>query len=648
MRFTKGIFFSSVLVLFFVAPEALFSQIPVEPSKEKVIISGVPYYVHMVKKGQTAYSISRAYGITVQELTAENPPALYGLKEGQTLRIPFNGPMKNSSPANISTSKKDESKFYYHSLKPGETVYSLSKLYGVSENEIIQSNPGIEINKLPVTSEIAVPKRDFSPQKQKFIDQDQRYIYHKVEKGETLASIAEKYGVTVRVLRRENRNIRFPKVGDYIRIPSAGKTEPEPKQILKDTLPEMAEEEVLKFNKPSEYTPVTKLQGSIDVAVLLPFYLNVNSKRLSLDSAVLKGKKQFRTLSRQEDWIYPQSLDFVEMYNGILIAADTLRSLGLNINLHTWDIKDDTIDITNLIKSGNLSGMDLIIGPVYSHNLSIVSRFAKESGIPVVSPVELMNSSVLSGNPDLFMACPALEVIQKGLAKRISEDNNANLVFIHTDSTKTDPDVKRFKSLIFNELNSKMPFEDIRFKEFVFYSRFSSGKDSINRLSHSLSEISDNIIIIASDDPPAVSEIITIIHGLSKRFKVRIYGYPSMVQLDNLDPKVFFDLGLLVFSPTWIDHSRENVRRFDLNYLKKYLTMPREDSFAWIGYDIMFYFASGISMNGKDFTVHPEMHNPALLQNDFDFERKSMNDGFENQKLFRIRYTKDYELKPEN
>ena len=40
----------------------------------------------------------------------------------------------------------DDSKFIYHNLKPGETIYSLSKVYGVSENEIIQSNPGIEIS----------------------------------------------------------------------------------------------------------------------------------------------------------------------------------------------------------------------------------------------------------------------------------------------------------------------------------------------------------------------------------------------------------------------------------------------------------------------------------------------------------------------
>jgi len=53
-----------------------YSQVVVERSKNKVIISGVVYYVHLVKKGETAYSISKAYGTTVEELIKENPPVL--------------------------------------------------------------------------------------------------------------------------------------------------------------------------------------------------------------------------------------------------------------------------------------------------------------------------------------------------------------------------------------------------------------------------------------------------------------------------------------------------------------------------------------------------------------------------------------------
>ena len=50
-------------------------------------------------------------------------------------------------------------------------------------------------------------------------------------------------------------------------------------------------------------------------------------------------------------------------------------------------------------------------------------------------------------------------------------------------------------------------------------------------------------------------------------------------------------------------------------------------------------------MDGKNFIEHPEIHYPELLQNEYDFKRKDAGDGFENQKLFMVRYTKDYIVK---
>jgi LysM repeat protein len=637
-----------LMILVIVYSDNAYSQVVVEKSKDKVIISGVPYYIHQVKKGETAYSISRAYGISVEDLIKENPPAVYGVNEGQSLRIPIK-PASAEIPANqvaANQQQKDISKFIYHRLQSGETVYSLSRSYGVSENEIIQSNPGIDINKLSIGYEIAIPRRVFMSERQKFDDQEKKYLYHKVLKGESLSSIADIYGLSVRELRRENRDLRFPQVGDYVRVPNMRTSEALPVEPVKpDTLPELVEEP-LKYARPSGYTQVKDLKGSLNVAVLLPFYTRENSVRIEIDSSkIVKGRKQYKLSKRPEEWIYPQSLDFIEMYNGILLAADTLRSLGLDINIFAFDIKRDTVEITKLIMSGKLSTMDLIIGPVYSHNLTMVAGYARNMGIPVVSPVSLMSNSALSDNPTLFMASSSLVIAQKALAKSISENYDNNLVFIHADTSKTDEDVKRFKNLIFNELSYKMPYEDIKFKEIPFYSRSMFGNDSINRLSHALSEHSKNIVVIASEDAPVISETINDLHGLSKRFNIKVFGYPSMLDIENQDPKVFFDLDQMVYSPYWIDYTRKDVKHFNSNFRKIFLTEPNERSYAWMGYDISFYFLSGLAMDGKDFVAHPEMHNPDLLQTEFDFVRKEPTSGFENQNLFLIRYTRDYEIK---
>ncbi len=648
MKITSCIKVLPIVVILLLFNSTVFSQVVVERSKDKVVISGIPYYIHLVKKGETAYSISKAYGITVEELTKENPTAVYGVNEGQALRIHIK-PVTEVLPSEPFPDKKqrDETKFIYHNLQPGETVYFLSKSYGVSENEIILSNPGIDINKLPVGAEIAVPRKEFMSDRQKFDDQEKKYIYHKVLKGESLSSIARKYELTVREVRRENRDLRFPQVGDSVRIPVAYTAEiQEIVQIKTDAVAAIVEEPVIKMERPAGFTPVKELKGSLDVAVLLPFYLRENAGQIEIDSSTsINGKKIHNVIKRAEDWIYPWSIDFVEMYEGILLASDTLSSLGLDINLYPYDIKSDTIAITKLISSGKLAEMDLIIGPVYSYNLTAVAAYARDLGIPVVSPVTLINNSALSSNPTLFIAGSSLEIAQKALAKKISEYYDHNIVFIHSDITGIDEDVKRFKNLIFTELSYKLPFDEIKFKEIPFYSRSMFNNDLINRLSHALSGQFKNIVIIASEEDPVISETMQDIHGFSKKFDIKVFGYQAMRDIKNLDPKYFFDLDIMVYSPYWIDYTKSNVKQFNSDFRQKFLTEPLEKSYAWQGYDIAYYFSSGLAMYGKDFIAHPEMHYPDLLQTEYYFIRKVAGDGFENQKLFLVRYTKDYEVK---
>ena len=630
----------------------LFSQVVVERSKDKVVISGVAYYIHQVKKGETAYSISKAYGVTVEDLTRENPPAVYGIKDGQSLRIPVSL-VKDTVVAQKNVPEKDrnEADFIYHALKPGETIYSLSRSFGVSENEILQSNQGIDINKLSVGTELAIPKRRFMASQQNFDEQEKKYIYHKVVQGETLTSIARQYGLSLRQLRKENKDIRFPQVGDFVKIPAEYAPESKVPQVIKvDSAPAAVEEIAppLKIER-SGFTAVRDLKGKMDIAVLLPFYLPENSNRTEIDSSiVVKGKRTYKVNQVSDDWIYPGSIDFLEMYNGILLAADTLRTLGLNITLHTFDIDSTTDEVTQLISSGKLSDMDLIIGPVYSRNLSLVSAYAGKYGIPVVSPVPLVNNSALHRNPTLFMADASLEVAQRALAKEISQYYDNNIIFVHADTLGVDEDVKRFKSLIFNELTNRLPYEDIKFKEFRFYSRSMFNNDSINRLSHTLSDQSKNLVVIASEDPPVISEVIDNISSLTKRYDIKVLGYPVIRELDRIDQKQLFDLNMLVYSPFWLDYSRKMVKQFNQCFRQKFHTEPQEKSFAWQGFDIAYYFISGIAMNGKSFLSHPEYHYPELLESDFDFRRSGSNDGFENQKLFKIRYSKTYELELEN
>ncbi len=621
-------------------------QVIVERSDEKTIISGKQYYLHTVKKGETAYSISKAYDLTIEELTQSNPNAVYSVREGETLLIPYKdvGEETPSRELLIPVDQKDESLYQYHILQSGETVYSLSRLYGVAESEILNANPWMDIANLSIGTEIAIPKRDFKINVQNFEVQDTSFFFHRVRKGENLSSIADYYGITLRNLRRDNRNVRFPSEGDLVKIPSEyAKQDISVEPPVDVTGIEVTEDFLL--DKTGVPTVLTSLSGSLDVAVLLPFFLKENSVRFDIDSSrYLNGKRVYRTVPRQEEWIYSRSIGFVEMYQGILLAADSLRNLGLTINLHTYDITNDNQEMRDLINQGKLEGVDLIIGPVYSSNLAIVADYASSRGIPVVSPVQLMSNELVRGNPTLFIANPFLNVSQDDITKKVGEYYDGNIVFIHTDTSGTDSEIKDFKNKILQELSTKIPYEDIRFKEYLYHNKSAFNNDSINRLGHAISKNFENVVVIASENNAVISEILQEIHTLSKNNNIHVFGYPVIRSMGNIEPRYLFDLDLFVFSPFWIDYTDASVRSFVGSFYNRFLMEPEEMSYAWLGYDIAFYFVSGLSLYGEEFIEHPEIHKPGLLQTKFEFKRDNIRDGYENYFLFPIRYTNSYDV----
>ena len=623
-------------------------QVSVERSHDKVVISGISYYLHLVRKGETIYSVSKAYGIDTEELLKENPSAAGGLKEGQSLRIKVS--MVDTAPSLQQLPQrdmvKDEKKFVYHKLQPGETVYRLSKNYNVSEEEILRSNPGLDISKLPLGYEIAIPRTGQTAKVQATGIQDQNAYYHKVTRGETISSIARLYGISPRDLRKENRDIRFPQVGDYLKIP--GMKAPAEKYempVTADTVPPVFEEEPIYLGRPAGYTDITHVSGSFNVAILLPFYISDNARRNEIDSSrVVKGKKIYREINRADDWIYPRSLGFIEMYEGMLLAADTLRSLGLNIRISAFDLTGDTAAAIRLINSGKLDRMDLIIGPVHSGNLSIVASYAAGLGIPVVSPVQLSNNTVLRNNPLLFMASPSIEVAREAIAAKMKQYTDKNIVLI-TSQTGEDPvNSASLYSLIEKELATYFAPQEIKVREMPFISRSSLSRDSVNRLAFALSPNTGNIIIIASEDPPVMSESITDIHALARKYNMEVFAYPAMRYLDNIDHKICFDLGLMIYSPYWIDYTSPDVIQFNNDFRNKFLTEPSEFSYAWQGFDLFYYFLSGLAIHGREFLNHPEIHKPDLLHTEFDFRRTGLTDGFENRKLYLIKYSNSYDL----
>lgn len=137
--------------------------------------TGVNY---TVQKGDSLWSIANKYGVSVEELKNANNLSSNLLNVGQTLKIP---------------SKKEPitGDYSVYTVSKGDSLYSIAKKYNLSVNDLVKYN-NLSSTNLSVGQQLLIPT-----------DEESIKTYT-VTKGDSLWSIANKYGITIDELKKAN------------------------------------------------------------------------------------------------------------------------------------------------------------------------------------------------------------------------------------------------------------------------------------------------------------------------------------------------------------------------------------------------------------------------------------------------------------
>ncbi len=140
----NGIILLTFLFLFSQACMAQYTPAKVEISKEKVMVKGEIYFLHTVEKQQTLFSIARAYGTETGAILKDNPSLSSGLRAGDRIYIKDNSNNSvNNSKIPVEQIPEKEIpniKSIEHVVRWYESLFSIAKKYGVTEDEIIKLN----------------------------------------------------------------------------------------------------------------------------------------------------------------------------------------------------------------------------------------------------------------------------------------------------------------------------------------------------------------------------------------------------------------------------------------------------------------------------------------------------------------------------
>jgi len=195
---------------------------------------------HKIQKGETAYFIAQKYKVSVDEIYKLNPESQSGIKDNQILKIP------------VHAAEKPNQNQTTHIVGAKETLFGLSKQYGISVEALQNANP-ILANGLQIGQELVIPQTSNSPKTE--ITSSTKAT-HLVVAKESLFSIARQYNVSVQDLETLNKDLlqNGLQIGQTIAIPNKRKTlDGRVRVINQETVFHVVEPKETKFSIAKKY-----------------------------------------------------------------------------------------------------------------------------------------------------------------------------------------------------------------------------------------------------------------------------------------------------------------------------------------------------------------------------------------------------------
>lgn len=560
------------------------------------------YFLHTVEKGQNIYSISSMYGVNQEDIIKLNPGSEKTIYTGQTLKIP-----------QALTSNMKET---FHTIAPGETLYRLTITYNVPAKTITDANPGLSAENFKAGEVIRIPIEEDTPEtilKEDKVEETEKpkcKDMHKVKRKETIFSISRKYNLTENELIVANPEIKKGlKKGTWLCIPYSS-----------------AEKETETFIVDVQRTPPSNLElfnqnkeaphriSTIKTAIILPFMLD-------------GGHKQ-------------EALRMVEYYEGFLIAVDSLKRRGANIELHVFDSKNDANTIQQILNKKELKEMDVIFGPLHQQNVKLLADFSKQHNIRLVVPFTSKDDEVFN-NPSIYQINTPQSYLYSEVFEHFTRQfPNANLIVLETTDGKDQYKREFIEGLSVMAKKNSFPIKTVNIDNI---------EQSLPTVESLIKTDKTNLFIPASGSDAALNKVIPLlqlIKGKQIEAPMHLFGYPEWQTYTSDRLQDFFDLDTYFYSSFYTNNLLPAAKNFINGYHKWYKkeminTYPK---YGMLGFDTGFYFLHGLATYGTDLENNLDRIDLTPIQTGFKFDRVSNWGGFVNKKVFFVRFTNNYEL----
>lgn len=573
-------------------------------------------------------------------------------------------------------------KYYVHTVKSGDTLYSIAKAYEVGEKDIRECNPsvgdGLRIDqtvKIPVPAS-ALIKANAEKKRKK------DYIVHKVKAGQTLYAIARDYNISVAQLREDNPSVnpQALSVGEslWIRRTAIGSSTEQQAQaemaeytnnLNKATSDDGFDNHVVQPGETiyslsrrygiteAEFAQLNDVSQGLKAGAIIRIPKAKEGEQELVAEAenapaqtTLNTEITFQKLDNSQDLnialMLPMNINskpnasYVEFYQGFLLGLDEIKQSGNgNTKLTVYNTAHDQLKVQQIVGSTMFEGTNLIVGPVYEDELNPVLQYAHKNSVPVVSP--LANISAVH-SPALYQLSPAPEKKYEKIGNLL--DGGRDIYLIYASSND-----KEFEQEIIKELHGR-PYSAYNYsfadQKSTFTPRNAEAR-AIESMDDILKSEKPCLFIVLANAETDVDRILGTISSSKVALTDRsepsaqyvVMGTSRWGRFNNIDHTSYFNNNVVMISTYHAKRDSKAVRDFDSRYIDAYGALP--SLYAYRGYDTAMIFCAG--MRGDiEYNMLDKRYTP--LQTTYKFVRGNAGERYVNQEWVRVNYNSDYTI----
>lgn len=604
-------------------------------------IDGVDYYVYTVEPSEGLYRISKKFNVLQADIYKANPSVNEGLKAGQTLYIPVKNQAKKIQP---STTRQ----VIEHQVVAKQTLYSISKMYGVEKEEIIRLNPEIENGIIKIGQILRIPVSDKTKAQvqdnvAKQINSDKTTVQHEVKaqqpvlpkkkyvtyevksRKETLYGISKQFGVSINEIIEANPYAQDGiKKGDILQIP-----------VVEENIPKTSGSDILHIVKPKETIYGISKQYNITKEDLLRANPKLENGLMIGDTILITSSSPQPTTTPTDNnaivqkatyriaYMLPFSAEedknstnidrFIEFYRGSLLAMEKIKEQGISLEVYTFDTQLGTTKINDILKNGISKTVDMIIGPAYPEQVAIVADYAKKNNVIQIVPFtsQISNSDRFALQ---YQFNPSSADLDKAIINNILDKHRTDNVFIVNFASQNS------KSYHLPErLEKALKSNSIKYTKLKANSLTADNISALNRNAN-------NLIVLSSCSTQEFKDFVGAVSADNK-------NYTFVVENDIFN---YAKADKSLKNKNFVTYSLFNATPEDkyLNAYSRYFTVRTQQStpnYDLLGYDITLYFCKALQPNKQ--LIFPQ--DVALQQSTFNFTKQ--NNAFLNTGCFIYR-----------